>query len=111
MADLLFTARLRAAASAAAAELVFASTPAEVIALAREHNPRLLIVDLDTRALDPVGLIADCKEEPSTRDIPILAFVSHVREDAIAAARAAGAEQVMARGAFVKNLAHILTLA
>jgi hypothetical protein len=41
--------------------------------------------------------------------VNIIAFVSHVREDAIAAARSAGADRVLARSAFVRELNNLLT--
>jgi hypothetical protein len=48
------------------------------------------------------------KTDPGLRDIPTLGFVSHVRADVIAAARAAGVGQVLARSAFVDQLGSIL---
>lgn len=107
-ADLLFTARLRDAASSVGTELLLARKPEDWMQQARSRKPRLLILDLDTRSLDPVALITATKTDPELHGIPILAYVSHVREDVIKAAQAAGAERVMARGAFVKNLPQIL---
>jgi hypothetical protein len=40
--------------------------------------------------------------------VELIAYVSHVREDLIAAARAAGADRVLARGAFSKLLPDLL---
>jgi CheY-like chemotaxis protein len=106
-ADLLFAARLRGTASAAGAELILARKSSDWFEQARHSQPRLLILDLDTRTFDPINLITETKADAALRDIPLLAYVSHVREDAIEAARAAGADRVMARGAFVKNLNQI----
>lgn len=106
-ADLLFAARLRATATSAGVELILARKSSDWFEHARQSAPRLLVLDLDTRTLDPINLITETKADAALRDIPLLAYVSHVREDAIAAARAAGADRVLARGAFVKNLNEI----
>jgi CheY-like chemotaxis protein len=109
-ADLLFAARLRGSAASVGAQLFLARKTADWFEQARQVKPRLLILDLDTRIFDPIGLITDTKADPELRGIPLLAYVSHVREDAIAAARSAGADRVMARGAFVKNLDQIFAV-
>ena len=107
-ADLMFAARIRGTAQAVGANLTLVRNEKELLERARALAPRQIIIDLDTRSLDPVALIATLKADPTLKSIPILAYVSHVREDAIAGARAAGAKRVIARGAFVKNLTEIL---
>lgn len=107
-ADMIFAARLREAASAVGTDLLLARKPQDWLQQARDRKPRLLVLDLDTRSLDPVALISETKADPLLRDIPIIAYVSHVREDIIAEAQHAGADRVMARGAFAKNMQHIL---
>lgn len=104
----MFAARLRGTAQSVGANLTLVRNEKELFERAHALAPRQIIIDLDTRSLDPVALIATLKADPALKAIPILAYVSHVREDAIAGARAAGAERVIARGAFVKNLMEIL---
>jgi CheY-like chemotaxis protein len=108
VADLLFAARLRDAAAATGAELLLARKSGEWVDQARARKPRLLILDLDTRVLDPIALITETKADDELRSIPLLAYVSHIREDASAAAQLAGADRVLARGAFAKNLQQIM---
>jgi PleD family two-component response regulator len=107
-ADLMFASRIRSTAQAVGGDLHLARTAADVKRLASELRPRLVIIDLDIRSLDPVALITDLKGDPATSPVRILSYVSHVREDLIEAARQAGAE-VIARGAFNRNLPAILT--
>jgi CheY-like chemotaxis protein len=107
-ADLMFAARVRSTAEAVGTPILLAKNAAEVLQLARAHSPREIIIDLDARNTDVIKLIAELKQEPAISRIPILAYVSHVREDLIAAARDAGAERVLARGAFVKQLPALL---
>ncbi|MGD8277328.1 MAG: hypothetical protein PVH00_04850 [Gemmatimonadota bacterium] len=101
--DLIFGARIRAAAALHGAGTVLATGPDRIIA-AVSAGARIVFVDLDTRAADPVSLIARLKDEPGTRDARVVAFASHVRTDLIEAARTAGADRVLARGAFARLL-------
>jgi hypothetical protein len=55
--------------------------------------------------------IAAMKADAALSPIPTLGFVSHVDSATIDAARAAGIGQVLARSAFVNQLAEILTSA
>ncbi len=104
VADLIFAARIQGAARAAGTTVETLRSAADLLARAAAAPPRLILVDLDVRASSPAGVIARLKEEAATAEVPVVAFVSHVREDAIAEARAAGADRVMARSAFVREL-------
>lgn len=107
-ADLLFAARVRSTGAAVGADIILARTADELISLAQQRAPRRIIIDLDSRKIDVIKLITDLKRDALLATIPILAYVSHVREDMISAARAAGAERVIARGSFVKQLPALL---
>lgn len=104
-ADMIFAARIRGAAQAVGASLELARNADALLERARTDPPRRILLDLDTRSTDPAELIRTLKADPRTAAIEIVAFVSHVREDAIAAARDAGADRVLARGAFARQLA------
>lgn len=109
--DFLFRSKIRATAKHVNAEIVFAQTPEEVLAQARALRPSLLIIDLNSGKVDPVGTIAAVKADPELSGINTIGFASHVHADLIAAARAAGADQVLPRSAFAGNLAEILASA
>jgi CheY-like chemotaxis protein len=104
-ADLLFAARIRGAAQAVGADVELARTGAALLARARTTPPRRILLDLDTRSTDPIALIEALKADAATSGIEVVAYVSHVREDLIERARAAGADHVLARGAFTRQLA------
>jgi CheY-like chemotaxis protein len=106
--DFLFRSKIRATAKAAGVDVTFAKTPAEMLDLARTQRPSLAIFDLNSGTLAPVETIAAIKQDPALADIRTLGFVSHVDTARIAAARAAGADDVLARSAFAANLADIL---
>ena len=106
--DLLFSSKIRTTGKQVGAELTFARTPAEILEHARTSRPSMVIFDLNSARLNPLGVIAELKSDPLTREIKTLGFVSHVQADTIAAARAAGIDEVLARSAFSAQLADIL---
>lgn len=108
VADLIFAARIRGTAEAVGTPVVTLSSPDELFERAAAAPPPLILVDLDSRAGRPAALVTRLKEDPRTSGVRLVAFVSHVREEAIAEARAAGADRVMAKGAFVRELSAIL---
>lgn len=107
-ADLIFAARIRASAAAAGAEVHLVRAGEDVAGLVAGRAPQLVLLDLDARWLDVADLIRQLKAEERTAQARIVAYGSHVREDAIAAAREAGADRVLARSAFVRLLPELL---
>jgi DNA-binding NarL/FixJ family response regulator len=106
--DLLFSSKIRATAKQAGVDLTFARSPQEVLEQARALKPALAIFDLNSGKTDPVATITALKQDPELAGIRTLGFASHVHTDLIAAAREAGADQVLPRSAFAGNLADIL---
>lgn len=106
VADLIFGARIRAAAADAGRELVFARTPGELAAAAAGAS--LVLLDLDARWLDAPPSIRALRADEAAAGARIVAFGSHVRTEVLAAAREAGADRVLARSAFVKELPALL---
>jgi CheY-like chemotaxis protein len=106
--DLFFSIKIRTAAKSLGTEVYFERAPDQVIESIRSKTPRLVIFDLDSAKMRPMEAIAAMKADPALREVPTLGFVSHVHDDVIARARAAGVDQVMARSAFVDRLGSIL---
>lgn len=106
--DFLFRSKIRATAKQAEVEVAFAKTPDEIIDVAKTRSPSMVIFDLNSATLDPIRTIAAIKADPALSAVRTLGFVSHVDAASIHAARAAGADEVMARSAFAGNLAEIL---
>ncbi|HEY6290333.1 MAG TPA: response regulator [Terriglobia bacterium] len=107
--DLFFSARIRDTARRAgvATEIVAtAKLPAALAERLVRGGAEAVILDLNSpRAVD---LIRTLKADPQTRPVPIVGFASHVAADTIAAARAAGCDQVLARSAFTHQLPELL---
>ena len=108
-ADLLFASRIRAAASAAGVDAVLFRSAEALLDAARARTPRRVLIDLDARGIDAPALIRALKADARTSASEVIAFVAHVNEPAIAAARIAGADRVLARSAFVRLLPSLLT--
>jgi PleD family two-component response regulator len=106
--DLLFSIKIKNAAKLLGAEIYFERSPEAVLDSIRARGPRLVIFDLDSVKMRPLEALAAMKADASLKDVPTLGFVSHVHADTIAAARAAGIDQVLARSAFVDRLGAIL---
>ena len=106
--DLFFSIKIKTAAKTLGAEVYFERAPDQVLDSIRTKAPRLVIFDLDSSKMRPMDAIAAMKADPALRDVPTLGFVSHVHDDVIARARAAGIDQVLARSAFVDRLGSIL---
>jgi CheY-like chemotaxis protein len=106
--DLMFSVKIKTAAKALGAEVYFERSPGSALETIRAKAPALVIFDLDSVKMKPVDTVAAMKADAALREIPTLGFVSHVHADTIAAARAAGIDQVLARSAFVERLGSIL---
>lgn len=106
-ADLIFGARIRASAESAGVPVIIATNPEDLVGKASETATRLIILDLDRRGLAIRDVVQRLK---ATSAATILAYVSHVREEAIREAKAAGADKVIARGAFANQLVELLKL-
>lgn len=105
--DLLFSSKIRAVAAGAREAVTFVRNPGGVKAACAEHQPRLVLIDLDRDTLKPIETISMIRELPAP--VPrIVAFGAHVNVERLREARQAGADQAMARSAFVAALPGLL---
>jgi CheY-like chemotaxis protein len=108
--DLMFLSRIREAARASAIE-VRAVRDASSLPAASGGEPRLVLVDADSERLPWRETLAALRAEPAFASVPVVAFVSHARADLAEAALAAGANRVLARSRFVKELPELVAQA
>lgn len=106
--DLIFSIKISTAAKSLGADLYFERSADNVLATVRDRRPSLVIFDLNSSRLDPMTAIAAIKADPRLDGVKTLGYVSHVESDAIAAARSAGVDRVLARSAFSAQLGSIL---
>jgi CheY-like chemotaxis protein len=107
--DLMFTSKIKTAASQLGVAVTFARSADAALAEMRKTAPSLVILDLNNPRTSPLGIVAELKNDPALASTRTIGFASHVQVDVINAARQAGVDEVMARSAFVQNLAAILT--
>jgi PleD family two-component response regulator len=106
--DLMFSSKIKTAATQLGVPLAFARSSAAALAEMRKNTPTLVIFDLNNPRTDPLGTIAAMHADPALSAIPTVGYVSHVDTDVINAARQAGVTEVLARSAFTTQLAEIL---
>jgi PleD family two-component response regulator len=107
--DLMFTSKIKSAASQLGVPVAFARSSAGALTDMRANAPALVILDLNSSRTDPLGTVTAMKADPSLAGIPTLGFVSHVQTELIDAARQAGVGEVLARSAFTQRLPEILS--
>ena len=105
--DLFFLAKIRETAKALGIAVVTGDPRRGPTSIA-EAEPQAIIIDLNSRGLPAVDWIRALKADPLTRPIRIVGFASHLQEQLISAARAAGCDSVMARSAFTQQLPNLL---
>ena len=103
--DLMFSGRILAEARAAGVNVKVIRDPGQIAKLdqASQPVPGLMIADLNLP-----GAIAAAAEWRRLTNGTVVGFVSHVDAEAIAEARAAGLDQVLARSRFVQVLPDLL---
>ena len=104
--DLMFAPRVSGAVLSAGWTLREVGTPAAAITSTETDTPKLLIVDLETTALNIQELLSNLSgpDRPS-----VLAFGPHVHHQRLESAREAGCTLVVSRGRFSSDLPALLS--
>jgi CheY-like chemotaxis protein len=105
--DLLFTVKINDVAKRNGLEVEFVKSEHDAIDKAKT-TPLLIILDLNSRAVDAIKLINELKSDDSTKKISVIGYVSHVQGELKQQAHEAGCDIVMARSAFSQNLPVLL---
>lgn len=105
--DLLFTSKISETARHLGISVGFAGSR-QALLRKTAPAPRLIILDLNLKPLDPLSLIRTLKGDPDLAEVPITAFVNHECADLIEGARQAGCDEILTRGAFSSGLPNIL---
>jgi len=104
--DLLLQSRITDAARRVGARCVLAGSPEEVVALARQERPALVLLDLESPRVQAVRALTALRE--AGIDAPTLGFYGHVQAQVAARAKEAGLQEAVTRGAFVQGLDALL---
>lgn len=106
--DLLFKSKIMETAEHVGVEVSFPRSPRKFLAVAAESPPDLLVLDLNSGRFEPLKLLEELKSGESTRDVPVVGYLSHVQKDLAVAAKEMGCDRIVARSAFTKDLPKIL---
>ena len=106
--DLMFSSKIKTAATQLGVPLTFARSSAAALAEMRKQAPTLVIFDLNNPRTDPLGIVNAMHADPALSAIPTVGYASHVDTDVIQAARQAGVTEVLARSTFTTQLGDIL---
>ena len=106
--DLFFQSRIQETARTLGIELETFANAAALLDRCRSEPPALLIVDLNAAGAQPLETISQIKQHPSLRAVPVVAYLSHVQAELERAARAAGADTVLPRSKFTRQLPDLL---
>ncbi len=107
MDDLFFQMKIAETAKQLGVDFKVATTSEALLSLL-DPPTRLVIIDLNARS-NPVATIEQLRA--THKDMPVVAFLSHVQTDLAAMARAAGCLDVLPRSVFTQNLAALLETA
>ena len=105
--DLFFLSKIQQTAANVGIE-VRPAQPGDLEGLIAQVVPKGLIIDLNHRSGKALEVLRYLKSGVTTKDIPVVGFVSHVQSEVIAAARDAGCDRVLARSAFTAQLPALL---
>jgi DNA-binding NarL/FixJ family response regulator len=108
--DLIFSTKITGTAKSLGRPFAVARSLEKLRDLLAANASALVIIDLAATGIDPLDAIRLAKTPPAP-DAPkakVVTFLSHLQTDLAAAARQAGADQVLARSAFTIQLPHIL---
>jgi DNA-binding NarL/FixJ family response regulator len=108
--DLLWATRVKSTADALGVPCRPARNPDMLAARLADCDVKALIVDMEAGpvGLELIRLLRGPEAGDRQRAVRVVVFGPHVATDAFAAARQAGAETLMARGAFNHHLPRIL---
>ena len=106
--DLLFTAKLRAAAQGAEVRLQTTTQAEDWLHLARTAAPDWLCLDLNFSRADALDLVTQVRAHAAGRNVPIIGFLSHVQTERAQQALTAGCTAAVPRSLFVQQLPALL---
>ncbi len=106
--DMFFASKIREAAKSVGVNVVILKKAGGLIEDLTSSPPTLIIVDLNSKKFLPLELIREFKSRPELKNIPTLGYLPHVEGDLKKQAVKAGADIVMPRSRFVRELVPIL---
>jgi PleD family two-component response regulator len=102
--------KIKAAASQLGEKVVFARSVPAAVDQMRQASPSLVVLDLSNPRIDTLGIVNTMKADSSLSAVRTIGYASHTHTEMIDAARHAGVNEVLTRGAFTQRLPEILAV-
>ena len=106
--DMFFSSKIKEAAKHAGVNLEIIKNANGLIETLTNILPILIIVDLNFKELNPLGLIKDIKSKSELEKITTIGFLPHIEEQLKKDALETGYDIVMPRSRFSRELSQIL---
>ena len=78
--DLMFTSKIKTAASQLGVAVTFARSADMALGEMRKGSPTLVIFDLNSARIDPLGIVATMKQDAALASIPTIVFFLFVQK-------------------------------
>jgi CheY-like chemotaxis protein len=79
-----------------------------LFAALQEETPGVIFIEIGLAAIDGPSLVQKLKQNPSTREIPIVAFGNSLRVDLLQDAKELGADLILPKSAFRDQLPSLI---
>jgi PleD family two-component response regulator len=110
MDDLLFLSKIQSVAKTLQIDVrPFIGSTEDLTSRISQLNPSSILIDLNSKRIDALGLIISFKASGATSEVPLIGFLSHIDVEMRAAAVSAGCDRVFPRSVFIQNLSEILS--
>jgi CheY-like chemotaxis protein len=106
--NMIFTSKIMTILDGMDAEGIKATRSADIFDKAQELAPNLIIIDLNLNGIEAPSLINKLRSYGSTKAIPIVCYSPHVLKDQMAAAKTAGADEVITNSKMSSKMNQIL---
>jgi DNA-binding NarL/FixJ family response regulator len=106
--DMFFSSKIESVARLVGVKVVHALDARQLEECLMGAAPRMIILDLNSKACAPLEAIRRIKADTRFSQTPIVGFLSHVQHELERRASEAGCDQVMPRSSFSVDLPRIL---
>ncbi len=87
-----------------------ASNVSEALAVATQHHPDFVLINLAATTFDPLGLIRAFREDPHLRPCRLVGFCGHLEHARQTSAREAGCHYIITNAQALRQLAATLAM-
>jgi CheY-like chemotaxis protein len=108
--DLFFMSKIKTALEAQGCLVLVATQPKQILKVAQDQNPTMIIFDLGMSTIDTAGLIEEIRRVPKLKDLPVLCYTNHVQVPTWEASLKDGRTKVVANSYISSNINSIVGL-